>query len=163
MKARSLALVLVLLMPGILWAEDQAPTEAAAGPVPAAAPAPAAEDSTQAIPGAADSRPSGLTPATGALPSGYGKAKENGLRRFEILAFGSFPILLFYTNLGFEIGTYAQSGFDPLYAPWPFSGELTANISDSERFGRMGVAAGLSLLVAGIDAVILASRKAPKP
>lgn len=146
MKASCLALVLVLLMPGILWAEGQAPTAAAA-----------------AVPAAADSTPAGLTPAPGALPSGYGKAKENGIRRFEILAFGSFPILLFYTNLGFEIGTYAQSGFDPLYAPWPFSGELTTSISDSERFGRMGVAAGLSLLVAGIDAIIVASMKDPKP
>lgn len=139
-----LGLVLALIMgSSVLWAEGEATT---AGP------------GTSGSPAAGAAAP-GLQVSPGALPSGYGQAKkrENGLRRFEILAFGSFPIALFYTNFGFELGAYIQSNFDSRYAPWPFSGEQTSSISDSERFGRMGVAAGLSLLVAGVDAILVAS------
>ncbi len=137
-------LVLALILASsVLWAEGETPSRpSAASGDPTAGPA-----------------SSGLQVSPGALPPGYGQAKkrENGLRRFEILAFGGFPIALFYTNLGFELGAYIQSNFDSRYAPWPFSGEQTQSISDSERFGRMGIAAGLSLLVAGVDALLVAS------
>lgn len=142
MRHRTAVLVLALMLgSSVLWAEAGTPAGSAAG-----------------SPRAGTASP-GLQASPGALPPGFGQAikRENGLRRFEILAFGSFPIALFYTNFGFELGAYIQSNFDSRYAPWPFSGEYTSSISDSERFGRMGVAVGISLLVAGVDAILVAS------
>jgi hypothetical protein len=94
-----------------------------------------------------------------ALPPGFSATGENPYRRFEIIALGSFPLTLLYTNLAFQITHYAENGFDARWAPWPFSGEYTDSISDSERFSRMGVAAGLSFVVAGIDALVRLSRE----
>lgn len=70
--------------------------------------------------------------------------------RFEIIAVGTFPIMFFYTNLGFGIGGYIASGFNAQYAPWPFSSS-SSTIDDSERLIRIAVGAGLSCAVAIFD------------
>ncbi len=80
--------------------------------------------------------------------------RENALRRFEIIAFGSYPIALFYTTLAFDLGAYIDSGYDVRYAPWPFKSEYSARLSEGEVLLRLGSAACLSLAVAGIDALI---------
>jgi hypothetical protein len=125
-----------------------------------------AEEGTAAAASDGSAAP-GLPPATqpqaqvaapGALPPGLSVAQENPFRRFEIIAFGSFPITLLYTNIAFQVTHYVQSGFDSRWAPWPFTGEYTDSITDSERFTRMGVAAGISLAVAGLDALIRHAR-----
>jgi hypothetical protein len=105
--------------------------------------------------------------APGALPPGYRKNRENGLARFEIVAFGSLPLALFYTNRGFEIYHWVKEGYDAAYAPWPVSGTSVASElakvdtngdgvteTNPEIFQRIAVSAGLSILVASVDAVI---------
>lgn len=119
----------------------------------------AAADTADAGPAAAAPAPSprGSVLAAGVLPDSYGQAgkgRENALRRFEIVALGSYPIMLFYTGLGFDLSAYIGSGYDPSRAPWPFKNEYSAELSDSERLARLGTAALASVLVAGIDAVI---------
>lgn len=104
----------------------------------------------------------GKTAAPAALPPGFRKKRENPLARFEIIAFGSLPLTLFYTNRAFEIYHWIDNGYASAYAPWPVSGtsvsgelelELT-NLAIPERFCRLGTAAILSMAVAGLDAVI---------
>ena len=92
------------------------------------------------------------------LPPGFHKDMENPFRRFEIIAFGSFPLLFFYTNRGFEIIEFAYHSFDASYLPWPFSGSSTTSLDNSERYLRIGITAGLACVVAGIDALIRSSQ-----
>mgnify|MGYP000938560030 FL=1 len=104
----------------------------------------------------------GMEAAPGALPGAFVPEDRSpfltGLRRFEIVAFGSFPIMLFYANLGFDISRYARSGYDPFYAPWPLKNEYSYKPSTREILASIGTAALLSVGVGTLDAVIRASR-----
>lgn len=82
-----------------------------------------------------------------------------GLRRFEIIAFGSFPIMLFYANLGFDLSRYIRSGYDAYYAPWPLKSEYSYSASTSEILSAIGTAALLSVGVGTLDAIIRSIRK----
>ena len=85
-------------------------------------------------------------PAPGALPDAFVKEEKSpflaGLRRFEIVTFGSFPITLLYTNMGFRLSRYFQTG------------TYSTDTTDSEAMLSVGIAALLSLGVGAIDAVI---------
>jgi hypothetical protein len=74
------------------------------------------------------------------------------LLRFEIITLGSFPIMLFYTDVGFSIGTYIASGFDPASAPWPF-GSASATMDTQERLVHIAVGVALSCTVALFDLI----------
>ena len=58
------------------------------------------------------------------LPEPYAKEEfppwAHGVRRFEIISLGAFPILLFYTRLAYDTSLFVKSGFDSSFAPWPF-------------------------------------------
>jgi len=150
----SLILAFAILSSAAQVRADEA-TPSAASPAesaPAGAAAEAAPASAAAAPAAR-----GSVLAAGVLPAAYGqegKGRENALRRFEIVALGSYPIMLFYTGLGFDLSAYIGSGYDPSRAPWPFKNEYSAELSDSERLQRLGTAALASLFVAGLDAAI---------
>ncbi|MDX9826707.1 MAG: hypothetical protein RBT73_03070 [Spirochaetia bacterium] len=77
--------------------------------------------------------------------------KEPVLRRSLIIAAGSFPFSYFYTNLAFDLVRYAVSGFNSLYAPWPFRPIGSVSIDSKETFIRLGVGAGLSLAIGLAD------------
>ena len=97
-----------------------------------------------------------------ALPGAFIEEDQSpfltGLRRFEIIAFGSFPIMLFYSNVGFDLSRYIRSGYDPYYAPWPVKSEYSYQASTPELLASIGTAALLSVGIATLDAVIRASR-----
>lgn len=104
--------------------------------------------------GAAAGAGAAPAPSNAALPQGFvSGTRENFWRRFEIIAFGSYPITLLYVNFSFQVTDFVASGFDTNYAPWPFSGQYTNNVSVSEELLRMGIAAGVSIAVAGLDAL----------
>jgi len=124
---------------------------------------------TSAVPGArAQEAPAVPEPALpvraapDALPGAFVPEDRSpfltGLRRFEIVAFGAFPIMLFYSNLGFDISRYARSGYDPFYAPWPLKSEYSYKPTTPEILASIGTAALLSVGVGALDAVIRASR-----
>ncbi|MDP2816325.1 MAG: hypothetical protein Q8O19_06575 [Rectinemataceae bacterium] len=98
---------------------------------------------------------SGLAFSPEALPHDVRKSGSFGKHalRFEIISVGAFPIMLFYTDLGFGIGRYLSSGFDSRYAPWPFRDSSSILPDDSERLVRIGVAAGISFAIAIFDLV----------
>jgi len=113
---------------------------------------------------------SGTVPATGAstavsvLPEPYTKEEfppwAHGIRRFEIISLGAFPILLFYTRFIYDSTLYVQSGidgngFDSKYAPWPFRNENSYTPTTEEQMARIFTAAGLSLALGTIDALLV--------
>lgn len=104
----------------------------------------------------------GTAAAPGALPGAFVEEDRSpfltGLRRFEIVSFGAFPIMLFYSNLGFDISRYARSGYDPFYAPWPLKSEYSYKPTTPEILASIGTAALLSVGVGTLDAIIRASR-----
>ena len=140
--SRAAAAALVVLFSLSVFAETA--VEPQAGP----------SDVSEAAPSTA------LSIAPGALPPGFeNKKRENPFRRFEIIALGAFPIMLFYTDIGFDIHNYISNGFDYRYAPWPFkNSSYSIEPDEGELYLRIGVAAGISFVFAGVDAAIRAIR-----
>jgi hypothetical protein len=82
------------------------------------------------------------------------------LRRFEIITLGSFPIVLFYTRLGFDLNRYIKSasspeGADPSFRPWPFKNINSYKPTDSEQWLYISIAAGVSVLVGVVDYILV--------
>jgi hypothetical protein len=73
------------------------------------------------------------------------------LRRSEIVAFGSFPIMYFFANFGFDTYRWATHGNNMRYAPWPFNSAGTIEKTQNEKIMTLGIAAGGAVLVALID------------
>lgn len=95
----------------------------------------------------------------GVLPEPYTKDEFpswlNGLRRFEIISLGVFPIVLFYTRITMDVTRFVGNSYDPVYAPWPFKNENSYAPSDDEQLKGMLIAGGVSLLVGVLDAFLL--------
>jgi hypothetical protein len=73
------------------------------------------------------------------------------LRRGEIIAFGSFPFMYFFSNFGFDTYRWANNGNDMRYAPWPFNSAGTVGKTTNEKIITLGIAAGGSILIALVD------------
>lgn len=81
------------------------------------------------------------------------------LRRFEIIAFGSFPFSMFFTSLSYDIGRYGYYGFS-----YGFSSDIASSyepvlfgeriLEDDEKVWLLVSAAGVSVLLASIDLFI---------
>jgi len=120
-----------------------------------------ASDSTSGAGSAGDSESensgSVVVPAGDVLPKAYraeNKNPENPFIRFGIIAFGSYPITLTYTNFVWGMVEYVSSGFSSSYIPWPFNLSGTSSITEGEHWERMEVAGYISLGVAVADAII---------
>jgi hypothetical protein len=98
-------------------------------------------------------------PSVSALPEPYTRDEfppwAIGLRRFEIISLGAFPILLFYTRLGFDFSRYLEHGFQAEYAPWPLKNEKSYVATDDEQMLSVVTAAGLSITFGALDAFFL--------
>jgi hypothetical protein len=110
--------------------------------------------------------------AVSVLPEPYTQEEfpswAHGLRRFEIISLGAFPILLFYTRFIYDSSLFIKSGFDgdgfdSSYAPWPFRNENSYTPTTSEQVARVLTAAGLSLVLGTIDALIIRKKHGDKP
>ena len=123
-----------------------------------------AEESGGSAASGGGGQPASPPVASAALPQGFSAPQENFFRRFEIIALGSLPITLLYTNVGFQLYHFIDNDLDMSWAPWPFEVTNTDSITDSERFTRIGIAAGAAVAVAGVDALIryLQARKAER-
>lgn len=73
------------------------------------------------------------------------------LRRAEIIAIGSFPFTLFFTNFAYDTYRFAANGFDPAYRPWPFRGPNSAGFTKGERIGVLVASLSLSVVIATVD------------
>ena len=91
------------------------------------------------------------------------------LRRAEIVAFGSFPFSFFLTSFTIDTVRLFGNSFDMRYAPWPFKAAGAVNMTRQEQSLTIGIAAGISVLIALIDYFIVLDQrnrqsvKAPLP
>jgi hypothetical protein len=76
------------------------------------------------------------------------------LRRAEVLFFGSLPFTLLLSNVGFDLFTYVDNGFNAEYLPLFSPGSGGAPIDSEERVYRIAAALTGSLLIALIDNII---------
>lgn len=73
------------------------------------------------------------------------------LRRAEIIAFGSFPFMYFFSNFGFDAYRFAANGMDSRYAPWPFKSSAAIEQTQREKLLTLGIAAGGAIVAALVD------------
>jgi hypothetical protein len=78
------------------------------------------------------------------------------LRRFEIIAFGIFPLALFFSHFGYETYRFGQKSMeagepDFRYAPGLFSPGSGAPLSPEERTDLLMFSIGFSVFFAAAD------------
>lgn len=81
------------------------------------------------------------------------------LRRGEIIALGSFPVVLLLTNVGYDVVRFGRESLEAgewnyTYAPWFFGPPDKPPLTEDERIGVLLTAAGLSVGVAVVDYII---------
>jgi hypothetical protein len=79
------------------------------------------------------------------------------LRRWEIIAFGSFPFTMFFATFFMDTYRFATAGGwnDYRYAPWPFKSAGAVDMTKNEYETTMIMAASLSAIVAVADLIIV--------
>ena len=104
-------------------------------------------------------------PTTAVFEISRGAQFLKDLRRWEIVAFGSFPFALFnVTFIADMIRWNDANRFDiseegRRYAPWPLKSAGAVEMSSNELGRTILIAAGVSVLVASIDiAIVLIKR-----
>lgn len=77
------------------------------------------------------------------------------IRRAEIIAFGTFPFVVLFGTVFYDVFRYFYNGMDSAYLPWPFKDSSTAvAISNSEYMGLFIASAGISVGIGVIDFVV---------
>jgi hypothetical protein len=83
------------------------------------------------------------------------------LRRWEIVAFGTFPFTMFATTFAMDTRRWIdQNGMDfsddgRRYAPWPLKSAGAIDMSNKEHETTLLIAAGISVALAFADLVIV--------
>jgi hypothetical protein len=77
------------------------------------------------------------------------------VRRFDIVTFGAFPFAFFTASFLTDGIRWAQFDGDMRYAPWPLKGAGAYDPTTEEKLQTIGIAVGLSLLVAAADFVVV--------
>jgi len=77
-----------------------------------------------------------------------------GLRRAEIILFGSYPITLLAAQLVYGLVRFGINGFAVEYAPQPFAGGSAVAYTQDEIIGMALSAAGVSLVIAFVDNIV---------
>jgi hypothetical protein len=83
-------------------------------------------------------------------------AWSRDLRRGEIVALGSFPVMLLLTNISYDLVRFGRESLEAgewnyTYAPWFFGPPDKPPLTEDERIGVIATAAGISVSVALID------------
>ena len=87
------------------------------------------------------------------------------MRRWEIIAFGSFPFAMFLTT--FAMDTYRWISYEGMnfsdqgrrYAPWPFTSAGAVARTGLEQGLTIGIAVGVSVIAAFVDLFITQSKR----
>jgi hypothetical protein len=77
------------------------------------------------------------------------------LRRGEIIAFGSFPFMMFFSIMGMDLYRSATHNWDSRYYPWPAKGPGAIDMDTDEHLLTLGIAATGALAVALADHLIV--------
>jgi hypothetical protein len=81
------------------------------------------------------------------------------LRRAEIVAFGSFPLSIFWTSFFMDLYRTSSHDWDNRYAPWPFKGAGAVGMTDQEIKTMFTIAISSSLVIAVVDHFIMRYRR----
>ena len=85
------------------------------------------------------------------------------IRRWEIVAFGSFPFTMFFATMGMNFHRWnRETGMDwgrREYAPWPLTSAGAVSMTDAEQRRTIFIAIGLSAGVAVADHLIQRNRR----
>jgi len=85
------------------------------------------------------------------------------MRRWEIVAFGSFPFAMFFSTIGMDLHRWnSANGMDwgnRRYAPWPLKSAGAVPMTNSEQRLTIGIAIGLSAGIAVADHLIVQARR----
>jgi hypothetical protein len=87
------------------------------------------------------------------------------LRRFDIIAFGTFPFSMMFTSFFYDMYRWNNanrmdfSAEGRRYAPWPFRSAGAIEWTNTEFRNTILLAAGLSLVFATVDLIIVRSRQ----
>lgn len=81
------------------------------------------------------------------------------LRRGEIIALGSFPLVLLFSNVAYDAVRFGRESlrageWNYTYAPWFFGPPDKPPLTEDERVGVILTAAGISVSVAIVDFII---------
>jgi hypothetical protein len=77
------------------------------------------------------------------------------LRRAEIIAFGAFPFMMFFSIFAMDTYRASTHDWDSRYLPWPAKSPGAIEMDTDERVLTLGVAIGGSLVVALVDHLIV--------
>ena len=82
------------------------------------------------------------------------------LRRFDIVAFGTFPFTMFASIFAMDTYRWVQEGMDwsdsgRRYAPWPLKSAGAVDMTNKQYEMTMLIAAGASIALATIDFAIV--------
>ena len=78
------------------------------------------------------------------------------LRRWEIVAFGSFPFTMFFATFGMDTYRFAGTGWlDYRYAPWPLKSAGAVDMTKKEYETTIIIAASMSAVIAVADLIIV--------
>jgi len=81
------------------------------------------------------------------------------IRRWEIIAFGTFPFTMFYATLVTDMVRWSKNDWDRRYAPWPIKSAGSVAMTSDELRRTILIAAGVSLLIATIDIAIVVAKR----
>jgi hypothetical protein len=82
------------------------------------------------------------------------------LRRAEIVAFGSFPFMMFFSILGMDLYRSATHNWDSRYYPWPAKGPGAIEMDTDQHLLTLGIAASGALVFALADHLIVRYKRA---
>jgi hypothetical protein len=82
------------------------------------------------------------------------------LRRAEIVAFGAFPFMMFFSIFAMDTYRAANHDWDSRYLPWPAKGPGAIEMDTDEHLLTLGIAASGSLVVALADHIIVRVKRA---
>jgi hypothetical protein len=82
------------------------------------------------------------------------------IRRAEIVAFGSFPFMMFFSIFGVDTYRAATHDWDSRYLPWPAKGPGAIGMDTDEHMLTLGIAITGSLVVALTDHIIVRFKRA---
>ena len=97
-----------------------------------------------------------MPPPDPLLPEDYNPEEfpqwVHDLRRYEIIAIGSYPITYFASSLIYDFSIYASHDFNPAYS-------MGSQRDAGDIAIICGTAAGISLVIAAVDLIINSSQR----
>jgi len=81
------------------------------------------------------------------------------LRRGEIIAFGAFPIVVFFSRIIMDLYRMSQHDWDRKYAPWPATAPGAVGLTENEIKTLFTIAGSISVAVAVADHFIIRHKR----